>query len=189
MRRFAKTRSAPRNVYIAGRSVGSLLEVDETTLKRAEREEIEKLIGKGFIEEIKPPADALPAEPPPPPKPEPAPEPEPVGEEEPEATDDEVAKLIEDAEALEEMAEEAEEVPADELEKEEGDQGVEDEVTPEEPVFDLSPLDQSVKDLKGDIAHIDDPAWIRALKTAENLGKTRKSAITALKERLEELEG
>ena len=94
-----------------------------------------------------------------------------------EPTDDEVIdEQVEDA--AEEAAAEPEEEPAPED-------------PPEEPKagnYDLSPLDGSVSVLRDYLEDIDDVDYVRALVAAEDIGKTRKSALAAMKERLEELE-
>ena len=183
-----KTRNAPPSLFAAGKGVGRR---NPLVLTQGEfnqhRQELTHLERQGYITitevaEPSPVAKALAEEaeldklldkvvyvddeqPAPPPPADPA-EPEP--------------------EALDEKPEEVVEVPTEP--EPEPEPEVDEEPEPA-PVYDLSLLDQSVKDLTKDLAEIDDPSWLRALKTAENLGKTRKSAIAVIKERLEALEG
>jgi len=180
-----KTRTAPPTLFAAGKGVGRRFPLVLTYAEyKAHQQELLQLKGQGYItiEEVK---EAAPPEPPPAPAVEPDPEPAP--EPEPEPVTEELADEIDEAraepepEALDEKPEEVVEVPPEEP----ADEPVEED--PE--VYDTTLLDQAVKGLVKDLAEITDPAWLRALRAAENLGKTRKSAIAAIKERLEALEG
>ena len=87
-----------------------------------------------------------------------------------------------DNEVIDEQVEDAAEEP-------------EEEPAPEEPLeeptagnYDLSPLDGSVAVLTEYLEDIDDKDYVLALMEAEKIGKTRKSAVASMKERLAELE-
>jgi hypothetical protein len=85
-----------------------------------------------------------------------------------------------DEEVIDEQVEDAAEEAAEEPEE-----------PPEEPKagnYDLSPLDGSVAVLVEYLEDIDEVDHVHALMAAEEIGKTRKSAIAAMKERIAELE-
>jgi len=168
-----KTRNAPPSLFAAGKGVGRRFPLVLTAVEHKQhRAELLRLKGQGYItiEEVpeltletsdgRTVEDILV---------EATPEPEPVTEELAEEIDE--ARAEPEAEALDEKPEEVVEVPPE----------------PDPEVYDLSLLDQSVKALIQDLDVIDDPGWLRALRAAENLGKTRKSAVAAIKERLEAL--
>lgn len=87
-----------------------------------------------------------------------------------------------DEEVIEEQAADAAEEPAPEPDPEEEPEA------PEAGNYDLSLLDGSVAVLTEYLEDIDDADYVCALVAAEEIGKTRKSALAAMKDRLKELE-
>ncbi len=186
MRHFSKTPLASRCTMLGGKYLGSAaLGVDDSDNEVAER--IEELLAKGWIKEHLPeapvgtPDDAIV-----------------IDEVQPALEPDEVEAQLSgraQAEELEELvASEPDETPEPSGE-EEGDQGVElgsparEDSSREEAEYDLTLLDQAVRALTADLEHIDDSDWLRALGVAEKADKNRKSALAAIDDAIEGLEG